>query len=93
MQRTTGWYFIHIHLPSGIKSVKRSITRQAGQPLPKATSSIMTHKRRPAAMTLMEASILSGWAQSFPPLWTNEQTEVVTPILKVRRTELRKLNF
>lgn len=104
MQSTTGWYYIHIHFPSGITSVKSSITCQEGQPLPNATSSIMTHIRRRAAMTLMEASILSlwstekdGWMEAgttFPTaVDCNEQTEAVTPILRSGGQSLWKLNF
>ncbi len=54
--------------------MKRSITRQAGQPLSNATSSIMTHKRRQA---LTEASTLKQrngcerrQTQPHLPLWT-----------------------
>ncbi len=99
MQSTTGCYYIHIHSPSGISYMKRSITRQAGQPLSNATSSIMTHKQRRA---LTEASTLYTAKKR---MWTeadttspatvdyNEQTKDVTPILRSRGLSSGKLNF
>lgn len=103
MQSTTGCYYIQAHLPSGITNMKCSITRQAGQLLSNATSSIMTYKWRWTALTLTEASILNKESKKW--MWTeagmafpvtvdcNEQTEAVTPFLRSGGLSSEKFNF